>query len=45
MTPRIRSFVSLYAGKKQAGKKELKAYKDVIKYLEYIPKDAAAPPR
>jgi hypothetical protein len=37
--------VTMYTGKKQAGKSELKVYKDVIKSLEFIPQDAAAPPR
>ncbi len=37
--------VTMYTGKNQAGNKELKAYKDVIKSLEFIPQNAAAPPR
>jgi ethanolamine utilization microcompartment shell protein EutL len=37
--------VTMYTGKKPAGKSELKIYKDVIKSLEFIPQDAAAPPR
>jgi hypothetical protein len=37
--------VTMYTGKKQAGKKELKTYKDVIRSLEFVPQDAAAPPR
>ena len=37
--------VTMYTGKKQAGKTELKVYKDVIKSLEFIPQDAAPPPR
>jgi hypothetical protein len=37
--------VTMYTGKKQADKIELKTYKDVIKSLEFIPQDAAAPPR
>ncbi len=37
--------VSMYTGKKQAGTKELKVYRDVVKSLEFIPQDAAAPPR
>ena len=44
VTPYLFS-VTMYTGKKQAGKKELKVYKDVIKSLEFIPQDAAAPPR
>jgi hypothetical protein len=37
--------VTMYTGKKPAGTKELKVYKDVIKSLEFIPQDAVAPPR
>jgi hypothetical protein len=44
VTPYLFS-VTMYTGKKQAGSKELKVYKDVIKSLEFIPQDAAAPPR
>jgi len=44
VTPYLFS-VTMYTGKKQAGKTELKIYKDVIKSLEFIPQDAAAPPR
>ena len=42
VTPYLFS-VTMYTGKKQAGKSELKVYKDVIKSLEFIPQDAAAP--
>jgi len=42
VTPYLFS-VTMYTGKKQAGSKELKVYKDVIKSLEFIPQDAAAP--
>lgn len=37
--------VTMYTGNRQAGKKELKAYKDVVKSLEFIPQDAVKPPR
>lgn len=44
VTPYLFS-VTMYTGKKQAGKAELKIYKDVIKSLEFIPQDAAEPKR
>jgi hypothetical protein len=44
VTPYLFS-VTMYTVKKPADKKELKIYKDVIKSLEFIPQDAAAPPR
>jgi len=37
--------VTMYSGKKQADKKALKVYKDVLRSLEFIPQDAAVPPR
>lgn len=37
--------VTMYTGKKQADKKVLQTYKDVIRSLEFIPQDATAPPR
>jgi len=37
--------VTMYTGNKPAGKNELAVFKSVIKSLEYIPQDAAAPPR
>lgn len=42
VTPYLFS-VTMYTGKKPAGKTELAVYKDVIKSLEFIPQDAAAP--
>jgi len=44
VTPYLFS-VTMYTVKKPADKKELKIYKDVIKSLEFIPQDAAAPPK
>jgi len=44
VTPYLFS-VTMYTGKKQAGKTELQVYKDVVKSLEFIPQDAAAPQR
>jgi hypothetical protein len=42
VTPYLFS-VTMYTMKKRADKRELKIYKDVIKSLEFIPQDAAAP--
>ena len=42
VTPYLFS-VTMYTGKKQADRKALDIYKDVIKTLEFIPQDAAAP--
>ena len=37
--------VTMYTGKKEADKKELKAYKGLVSSLEFIPQNAATPKR
>jgi hypothetical protein len=37
--------VTMYTGKKEAGDKDLKVYRDVVRSLELIPQNAAASPR
>ena len=37
--------VTMYTGKKEADKKDLKAYKGVVRSIEFIPQPAAAPKR